>query len=80
MKGHRPLILLPLKSTYQITYIYARHQRPPPSHMGEKNTWEGIDVVSLSDLTDQWNVPMSHMIQKFQLDLNIHLTKKKRSD
>ena len=69
------MILLSLNSTHKITYNYTLRQHPPPSHIGEKNTWEGIGVVSLSDLTDQWKVPMSLMIQKFKLNLNIHLTK-----
>ena len=61
---------------HKITYNYTLRQHPPPSHIGEKNTWEGIGVVSLSDITAQWEVPMNPMIQKFQLNLNIHLTKK----
>ena len=32
-------------------------------------------MASLSGLTDLWEVPMSSLIQNFQLDLNIHLTK-----
>ena len=79
MEGHRPVILLPLNSTHKITYNYTLRQHPPPSHIGEKNTWEGIVVVSLSDLTDEWKVTMSPMIQKFQLFLSIHLTKKTAS-
>ena len=74
-EGHRNVILLPLNSTHKISYNYTLRQHPWPSSIGEKNTWEGIWVVSLSDLTDQWEVPMSPMIQKFQLDLNINLTK-----
>ena len=69
-------ILSPLNSTHKITYNYTLRQHPQSSHIGEQNTWEGIGVVSLFDLTDQWKVTMSPMIQKFQLDLNIHLTKK----
>ena len=33
-------------------------------------------MVSLSDIIAQWEVPMSRMIQKFQLNMNINLTKK----
>ena len=73
---HRPVILLPLNSTHKITYNYTLRQHPSPSHIGEKNTWEGIGMVSLSDIIAQWEVPMSPMIQKFQLNMNINLTKK----
>ena len=33
-------------------------------------------MVSLSDIIAQWEVLMSPMIQKFQLNMNINLTKK----
>jgi hypothetical protein len=69
-------ILSPLNSTHQITYNYTLQQHLPPSHIGEKNTWEGIGVVSLTDLSDQWKVTMSPMIQKFFIYPNLRPTKK----
>ena len=56
-------ILLPLNSTYQIIYNYTYYKHPSQWLIGEKNTWEGIWVVSLSDLTDQWEVLMNPMLQ-----------------
>jgi len=45
----------------------------------KKNTYEGIRVASLSDLTEIWKVTMSPMIQKFLVFRKICLTKKKGS-
>ena len=40
---------------------------------GGGNTWKGIGVVSLSDLTDQSQVLMIPNIQKAQQDVNTRL-------
>ena len=58
-EGHGPEILSPLNSPHQITYNYILRLHPSPSDICEKNTWVGIGVISLSDLSDQRKASMS---------------------
>lgn len=77
MRSHIPKILSSMNSLHQKTQKNNQYQHSPPVLVPEKNAWERIGKITLSDLTDYWLVTMSQNIQNLKEEMNIYLIKKK---